>query len=195
MITIRKSNLLLGALLTLSALVNAFQGKAQTAGTDTAWSVVSSGGGGATVAFQGWGFQARFDSAIVTYTVGESCIADDHIDLGKIPLFDVTEGFQQPDGYGIKPYDAYNAIDSLLFYPNPCRQFSFVNFQLNESFTTVTLKVYDMRGIQTYTDSFVCGDGKVQYQLTTANLAPGMYIVEVVGFTNKRYIGKLMIIP
>ena len=155
-----------------------------------AWYVVASGGGSATISFKGTPWECRYDSAVISYTVGETCIAFDHTEK-----FDVTEGFQQPDGYGIKPYPIIDAIENLLFYPNPCHQFGIVRFQLNESFTTLNIKVFSMDGKCVYTDSFQSGDGPVNYQLPTDNFAPGMYIVEIVGFTNKRYMGKLIVIP
>lgn len=188
--TIRKTIL---AGLALTAFCGINRGMAQKA--DSTWSVVASGGGGTMIAYQGWGWQTRYDSVVVTYTVGETCIAYDAPNKEGIPLYAVTEGFQQPDGYGIPFTDPYGAIGSILFYPNPCRQFSFVNFQLNESFTPVTMKVFSMDGKQVYTDTFTCGDGTVSYQLPTDNMAPGMYVVEIVGFTHKRYVGKLMVIP
>ena len=155
-----------------------------------AWYVVASGGGSAAVPYKGTAWNCRFDSVEVSYTVGEACIAFDHNEH-----FDVTEGFQQPDGYGIKPYGVFDAIQDLTFYPNPCRQFGFVRFELNESFTQMNLKVFAMNGKCVYTDSFQSGDGKVTYQLPTSSMAPGMYIVEIVGFTSKRYVGKLIVIP
>jgi hypothetical protein len=177
-----------GAALILS-ICGTTRGLAQTL-PGPAWSVVASGGGSASVAYKGYGWSVRFDSAVISYTVGETCINFDHE-----TKFDITEGFQQPDGYGIKPYSIFDAIEQLIFYPNPCRQFSFVRFYLNESFTHVTLKVYAIDGRQCYADDFQCGDGKVTYQLPTNNLAPGMYVVEVIGYTGKRYVGKLVIIP
>lgn len=155
-----------------------------------AWYVVASGGGSASIPYQGWGWNTRYDSVEISYTVGEACIAFDHNEK-----FDVTEGFQQPDGYGIKPYGPFDAIQELTFYPNPCRQFGFVHFYLNESFTEVNLKVFALNGKCCYQDHFQSGDGQVTYQLPTADLSPGMYIVEIVGFTSKRYIGKLIVIP
>ena len=132
----------------------------------------------------------RYDSVVITYTVGESCIAFD-----PEHDFAITEGFQQPDGYSVKPYDPFNAIEQIIFYPNPCRQFANVSFYLNESYTNLSLKVFDINGKCAYQDEFTSGDGLIKYDLPTDRLAPGMYIVEIVGFTNKRYIGKLIIIP
>lgn len=179
-----------GAVMLLSLLTGARVSAQTPTYPGPYWYVVASGGGGAAVPYQGWGWKLRFDSVMITYTVGESCIAFNHE-----KKFDVTEGFQQPDGYGDKPYDIFDAIEDLHFYPNPCRQLSFVNFTLNESFTNVTLKVFSMEGKQVYEDHFTCGDGNLTYQLATSQLSPGMYIVEVIGFTRKRYIGKLVVIP
>lgn len=179
-----------GALVLLSVLAGSAATAQAPAYPGPYWYVVASGGGGTSVAYQGWGWQKRYDSVLITYTVGETCIAFNHD-----KKFDVTEGFQQPDGYGEKPYDLYDAIEDLKFYPNPCRQLSFVNFTLNESFTPMTLKVFAMDGKQVYEDHFTCGDGQMTYQLATSQLSPGMYIVEIVGFTKKRYIGKLIVIP
>jgi hypothetical protein len=165
------------------------QGRAQIL-PSPAWYVVGCNGGSATLPFKGNGWDTRYDSAVVSYTVGETCIA-----FGAADNFDLTEGFQQPDGYGIKPYDPFDAIQNVTFYPNPCRQFSIVNFYLNESFTTLALKVFDVRGNVVYSDEFQAGDGNLKYQLPVMALAPGMYIVEIVGFTQKRYVGKLIVIP
>jgi len=175
---------------TLAILLQCPAGMAQSL-PGPAWYVIGSGGGSATFPFQGsTGWDNRFDSAVISYTVGESCIAFDHSSF-----LDVTEGFQQPDGYGIKPYDPFDAIGQVIFYPNPCKQFSFVSFSLNESFTNVTLKVFNIAGKLVYTDEFQAGDGVEKYQLPTTAMAPGMYIVEIVGFTKKRYVGKLIVIP
>ncbi len=176
-------------LFTIACLLGVGSAPAQTAPTP-AWYVIGCSGGSAELPFLGGGWNSRQDSAVITYTVGESCIAFD-----KVPPFDVTEGFQQPDGYGIKPYDPFNAIEQVIFYPNPCRQFSFVSFYLNESFTNLDLRVYNVAGKLCYSDSFQAGDGQEKYQLPTQALAPGMYIVEIIGFTKKRYIGKLIVIP
>ena len=74
-------------------------------------------------------------------------------------------------------------------------QFGFVRFNLNESFSYIDIKVFAVSGRCGYQDHFMCGDGPITYQLPTANLAPGLYIVEVVGENKKRYIGKLVVIP
>jgi|GEM_PF-3475390 hypothetical protein len=154
------------------------------------WYVIASGGGSSDLRYPGWGWNCRYDSVLVSYTIGETCIDFDHD-----AKFDVTEGFQQPDGYGIKPYNPYDAIEDIIFYPNPCQQFGYVSFYLNESFTDLDLKVFCLDGRQVYEDHFTAGDGKLTYQLGTSHLAPGMYIVEIVGFTKKRYVGKLVVIP
>ena len=155
-----------------------------------AWYVVASGGGSASIPYKGSFWDTRYDSVMVSYTIGETCIAFDHQEK-----FDVTEGFQQPDGYGIRPYDPFGLIGDLTFFPNPCRQFGFVRFNLNESFSYIDIKVFAVNGRCGYQDHFLCGDGPITYQLPTGNLAPGMYIVEVVGENKKRYIGKLVVIP
>jgi hypothetical protein len=155
-----------------------------------AWYVISSGGGSTTLPFQGQGWAVRQDSAVISYTVGESCIAFDHM-----PDFDVTEGFQQPDGYGLTPYTPINEVEQVTFYPNPCQQFAFVSFYLNTSFTNIALKVFDVRGRAVYEDSFQAGDGQEKYQMPTAAMAPGMYIVEIVDSNKNRFVGKLIVIP
>ncbi|TDW96505.1 T9SS type A sorting domain-containing protein [Dinghuibacter silviterrae] len=173
----------------MALLVSAGAASAQSL-PGPAWYVVASGGGSDSIPYKGWGLECRYTAVEVSYTVGEPCIAFDHLEK-----FDVTEGFQQPDGYGVKPYDPFDAIESLTFYPNPCHQFGFVQFYLNESFTQLHMKVFEMNGKCVYEDDFKSGDGKVTYQLPTSHLSPGVYIVQIVGFTSKRYIGKLVVIP
>jgi hypothetical protein len=189
MTKIHQPSIFAAALLALSVSVGIPRASAQAL-PGPAWYVIASGGGSDSIPYKGWGWQTRYCSVEISYTVGESCIAFDHQEK-----FDVTEGFQQPDGYGIKPYDPFDAIEQLTFYPNPCHQFGFVRFYLNESFTQLHMKVYEMNGKCAYEDNFTSGDGMVTYQLPTSHLSPGMYIVELVGFTGKRYIGKLVIIP
>jgi hypothetical protein len=175
-----------------TALLLLLQGPGVTAQTapGPAWYVISAGGGTAMLPFPGQGWAARYDSTVISYTVGESCIAFDHM-----PGFDVTEGFQQPDGYGLAPYDALNEIEQVIFYPNPCRQFSFVSFYLNATFTNISLKAFNVQGRTVFEDTFQAGDGQEKYQLPTTAMAPGMYIVEIVGADKKRYVGKLIVIP
>ena len=170
-------------------LLQGQRGSAQTS-SDSLWYAISAGGGSATLPFIGQGWAVRYDSAVISYTVGESCIAFDHT-----PDFDVTEGFQQPDGYGLVPFSVYNEVQQVLFYPNPCRQFSFVSFYLNVSYTNICLKVFSTNGRTVYEDNFQAVDGQEKYQLPTTAMAPGMYIVEIVDSNKNRYVGKLIVIP
>lgn len=184
-----KTSFIAAAALLLGSLLQSTAGTAQAL-PGPAWYAISAGGGSATLAFQGQGWSVRQDSAVISYTIGETCIAFDHT-----PGFDVTEGFQQPDGYGLAPYTPIDEVQQVCFYPNPCHQFSFVSFYLNTSFTNIALKVFNTNGRTVYEDAFQAGDGQEKYQLPTVAMAPGMYIVEIVDSNKNRFIGKLIVIP
>jgi uncharacterized repeat protein (TIGR02543 family) len=126
--------------------------------------------------------------ALVAFVQDE--ITREVYDTGISSEFSVPNYVDQPGPPGIEPPDNSGNRPVMVFYPNPAKDFIFIEFQEN-LIGDHTLEIYNLSGNMIRTE--ILKAGRSNYEFNTSALPAGIYLFKIMHNRNTLITSRIMI--
>jgi hypothetical protein len=126
--------------------------------------------------------------ALVAFVQDE--ITREVYDTGISSEFSVPNFVDQPDTPGIEPPDNSGNRPGMVFYPNPAKDYIFIDLPGNLT-GDHTLEIYNLSGNMIRTE--ILKAGRPTYELGISGLPPGMYLFKIINNRNILISSRIMI--